>query len=444
LDSASVAFRSWSRTSVEERARVLERAAELMRQERFQLMALEIFETGKTSIESDGDVAEAIDFCNFYAREMRRIASYRYAIPGEVSVNQYIPRGVAVVIAPWNFPLAILCGMTTAALVAGNAVIMKPSEQSSVVGWRFMDILRRAGAPPGTVNFLPGPGEEVGAYLVEHPQVNLIAFTGSREVGLKIYEAAGRTKPGQTQVKQVICEMGGKNAMIIDADADLDEAIPAVLHSSFGYQGQKCSALSRLILLEANYERVMERLLAAAADLEVGLPEKPGTVVGPVIDKAAYQRILRYIEIGKQEGKIAFEGKVPADDGYFIPPTIFTNVSPQARIAQEEIFGPVLCVLKAKDLDEAIAWANDTQFALTGGFFSRSPGNIERVRNEFQVGNLYINRGITGAIVARHPFGGFKMSGGGTKAGGRDYLRHFLLPRVVTENTMRRGFAPEE
>lgn len=444
LDSATAAFRSWSRAPVEERARVLERAAELMRQERFQLMALEVFETGKNWIESDGDVAEAIDFCNFYAHEMRRIATHRYAIPGEISVNQYIPRGVAVVIAPWNFPLAILCGMTTAALVAGNTVIMKPSEQSSVTGWRFMDILRRAGAPPGTVNFLPGPGETVGAYLVEHPQVNLIAFTGSREVGLKIYEAAGHTKPTQTQLKHVVCEMGGKNALIIDADADLDEAIPAVLHSAFGYQGQKCSALSRLILLEANYDRVMERLLAAAADLEVGLPENPSTAIGPVIDKSAYQRILRYIAIGKAEGKVAFEGKVPAGEGYFIPPTIFTHVSPEARVAQEEIFGPVLCVLKARDLDEAIAWANDSQFALTGGFFSRSPGNIERVRNEFLVGNLYINRGITGAIVARHPFGGFKMSGGGTKAGGRDYLLHFLLPRVVTENTVRRGFAPEE
>lgn len=444
LDSSAAAFRSWSRTSVEQRARVLEQAAELMRQERFQLMACEVFETGKNWVESDADVAEAIDFCNFYAREMRRIASSRYVIPGEISLHQYIPRGIAVVIAPWNFPLAILCGMTTAALVTGNAVIMKPSEQSSVIGWRFMDILRRAGAPPGTVNFLPGSGEEVGAYLVEHPQVSVIAFTGSREVGLRIYEAAGRTKPGQRHLKQVICEMGGKNAVIIDNDADLDEAIPAVLHSAFGYQGQKCSALSRLVLLEDSYDRVMERLLAAAANLNVGMPDEPGTDMGPVIDQAAYQRILRYIEIGRSEGKIAFEGKVLGGEGYFIPPTIITNVSPHAQIAQEEVFGPVLCVMKAKDLDEAIAWANDTEYALTGGFFSRSPGNIERVRREFEVGNLYINRGITGAIVARHPFGGFKMSGGGTKAGGRDYLKHFLLPRVVSENTMRRGFAPEE
>ncbi len=443
LDSARAAFAQWSKTPVEERARVLERAGELMKEERFELAAWEVFETGKNWMESDGDIAEAIDFCRFYAREMRRIAASRYGVPGEMSVHHYIPRGTALVIAPWNFPLAILCGMTTAAMVAGNTVIMKPSEQSSVVAWRFMDILRRAGAPAGVVNFLPGSGEEVGAYLVNHPQVEMIAFTGSREVGLKIYEIAGQTRPGQKQLKHVVCEMGGKNAMIIDHDADLDEAVPAVLYSAFGYQGQKCSALSRLIVLKDNYDRVLERLVEASRSLEVGLPEDPGTVVGPVIDGAAYERILRYIELGKQEGKLAFEGKAPAGEGYFIPPTIFTGVSPQARIAQEEIFGPVLCVLKAENLDEALAWANGTPYALTGGFFSRSPANIERVRAEMEVGNLYINRGITGAIVARHPFGGFKMSGGGTKAGGRDYLLNFLLPRVVTENTMRRGFAPE-
>ena len=444
LDSARAAFSRWSRTPVEERAKVLERAGELMRQERFSLSALEVFETGKNWIESDADVAEAIDFCRFYAREMRHIAASMYGVPGEMSVHQYIPRGIALVIAPWNFPLAILCGMTTAALVAGNTVIMKPSEQSSVVAWRFMDILRRAGVPEGVVNFLPGPGEDVGAYLVNHPQVDLIAFTGSREVGLKIYEAAGRTQPGQKQLKHVVCEMGGKNAMIVDADADLDEAVPAILYSAFGYQGQKCSALSRLIVLKDNYERLMERLIAAAKSLEVGMPEEPGTVIGPVIDKPTYERILGYIKLGKQEGKLAFEGKVPSGEGYFIPPTIFTGIAPTARIAQEEIFGPVLCVMKAENLDEALAWANGTEYALTGGFFSRSPANIERARAEMEVGNLYINRGITGALVARHPFGGFKMSGGGTKAGGRDYLKHFLLPRVVTENTMRRGFAPED
>ena len=444
LDSAQSAFREWSKTNVENRAAVLERAAELMRQQRFELAALEIFETSKNWVESDADVAEAIDFCNYYAQEMRRLAFRKLGVPGESGLQYYAARGVALVIAPWNFPLAILCGMATAALVAGNTVIMKPAEQSSVVASRFMDILREAGIPSGVASFLPGSGAEIGAYLVEHPKVALIAFTGSREVGLKIYEAAGQTKPGQKQLKHVVCEMGGKNAMIIDNDADLDEAIPAALYSAFGFQGQKCSALSRLIILENIYDRALERLLEAARGLQTGLPEDAGTVVGPVIDEAAYKRILQYIEIGKQEGKLAFQGIAPSDEGYFIPPTIFTDVSPQARIAQEEIFGPVLCVMKAANLGEALAWANATDYALTGGIFSRSPANIERVKAEMEVGNLYINRSITGAMVSRHPFGGFKMSGGGTKAGGSDYLLNFLLPRVVTENTMRHGFAPDE
>ena len=444
LAAARAAFPKWSRTSVSERAQLLERAAELMRKERFSLAALEAFETGKQWIEADADVAEAIDFCNFYAGEMRRISAHPYPVPGETSIHSYIPRGIAVVIAPWNFPLAILCGMTVAAMVAGNTVIMKPAEQSAVVGWRLIDILQRAGMPAGVVNFLPGSGAEVGAYLVEHPDVSLIAFTGSRKVGLGIFEAAGQMKPGQKQLKHAVCEMGGKNALIIDTDADVDEAVPAIVYSAFGYQGQKCSALSRLIVLAENYDRVLERLIEACRDLKVGPPEEPGATVGPVIDKTAYDRILGYIELGKKEGKLAFQGQVPAGDGYFVPPTIITDISPTARIAQEEIFGPVLCVFKPRNLDEALAWANGTEYALTGGFFSRSPGNIERVKAELEAGNVYINRGITGALVARHPFGGFKMSGGGTKAGGRDYLLNFLLPRVVTENDMRRGFAPEE
>jgi RHH-type proline utilization regulon transcriptional repressor/proline dehydrogenase/delta 1-pyrroline-5-carboxylate dehydrogenase len=444
LASARAAFPGWSRTRVEERARTLERGADLMRQQRFEIAAFEVFETGKNWTESDADVAEAIDFCNFYAQEMRRIAEYRYTVPGETNINHYVPRGIGVVIAPWNFPLAILCGMTTAAIVAGNCAIIKPSEQSTVVGARFMDVLRRAGLPPGVVNFLPGSGQEIGAYLVSHPEIAFIAFTGSREVGLKIYEAAGKTLPGQMQLKKVICEMGGKNAVIIDSDADLDEAVPAVLYSAFGYQGQKCSALSRLIVLKENYDRVLHRLIEAGRSLQMGLPEDPGTSIGPVIDQEAYDRIQNYVELGKREADLAFQGNIPEGEGYFIPPTIFTNVPRHARIAEEEIFGPVLCVLKANDLAEALALANDSPYALTGGFFSRSPANIERIKAEMQVGNLYINRGITGAMVARHPFGGFKLSGGGTKAGGRDYLQHFLFPRVVTENLVRRGFAPEE
>jgi RHH-type proline utilization regulon transcriptional repressor/proline dehydrogenase/delta 1-pyrroline-5-carboxylate dehydrogenase len=444
LAAAQSAFLKWSRTPVEQRARVLQAAANIMRAERFDLAALEVFETGKNWIESDADIAEAIDFCEFYAQEMRRINSSRYVVPGELNIHHYIPRGIGVIIAPWNFPLAILCGMTVAAVVAGNCVIVKPSEQSPVIAARFMDILQRAGLPAGVVNFLPGPGSEVGAYLVEHSQTAFVAFTGSREVGLHIYETAGRTLPQQLQLKKVICEMGGKNALIFDSDADLDEAIPAAVYSAFGYSGQKCSALSRLIVLDSLYDRAVERLTDASRSLRIGLPEDPATIVGPVIDQDAFDRIRKYIEIGKQEAKLAFQGSVPASEGYFIPPTIFVDVPPRARIAQEEIFGPVLSVFRAADLDHAVAIANDCQYALTGGVFSRSPANIERVKAGMQVGNLYINRSITGALVGRHPFGGFKMSGVGTKAGGHDYLQHFLFPRAISENTMRRGFAPDE
>ncbi len=444
VSAARVAFVDWGKRGVEERARALERAGELIRRERFELAAWEVFETGKNWTESDADVAEAVDFCNFYAQEMRRIAEARFEIPGETNIHHYIPRGLALVIAPWNSPLAILCGMTTAALVAGNCVIMKPSEQSGVVAAKFMDILRRAGVPPGAINFLPGSGAEVGSWLVAHPQIDLIAFTGSREVGLGIWQSAAQSRPGQRQLKHVVCEMGGKNAVIIDSDADLDEAIPAVVHSAFGYQGQKCSALSRLIVLPENADRVLERLIGATRSLTIGPPEDPATIIGPVIDQAAFERIKKYIEAGKQQGKLVFQGQAPAGDGWFIPPTIFTDVDLQAPIAQEEIFGPLLCVLRAKGIDQALAWANGTPFALTAGFFSRSPANITRAKAELEAGNVYINRAITGAMVARQPFGGYKMSGGGTKAGGRDYLQHFLFPRVITENTLRRGFAPEE
>ncbi len=445
VDAALRAAPGWRATSPDARAGILERIATLLREERFRLSALEVLEVGKAWIEADADIAEAIDFCDYYAAEMRRMAAPERTapVPGEDSFQEYIPRGLGVVIAPWNFPLAILCGMTTAALVTGNAVIMKPAEQSGVIAARFMEIAARAGVPAGVLQLISGLGEEVGEFLVEHPKVDFIAFTGSKEVGLKIWEAGGRTRPGQGQLKRVVCEMGGKNALIIDADADLDEAVVGAVYSAFGYQGQKCSALSRLIVLEEVYEAFVARLVEAVSDLKVGLPEEPGTVIGPVIDAEAQKRIQGYVAIGKTEAKLAFEGVAPAE-GYFIPPTIFIDAAPDARIAREEIFGPVLTVIKARDLDEALAIANGTEFALTGGIYSRSPANIERVKREFAVGNLYINRTITGAVVARHPFGGFKMSGGGTKAGGRDYLLNFVFPRIVTENVLRRGFAPVE
>ena len=444
--AAKGAFDGWSRTPFEQRARLLERVAAIMDRRRYELSALEVFEVGKAWAEADGDIREAMDFCLFYAQQMRRIGRPRLTqhIPGEESYHHYWPRGIALVIAPWNFPLAILTGMVTAALVTGNTVIMKPAEQSAIIASKLMEMMEEAGIPPGVLNFLTGKGSVIGAHLVDHKDVDVIAFTGSKEVGLRIWKSAGETRPGQRELKRVICEMGGKNAVIIDSDADLDEAIIDTIYSAFGYQGQKCSACSRLIVLEENYGRVMERLLSAAASLRVGNPEEPGITVGPVIDETSYKRILDYIDIGKSEARLAYQKADVPDKGYFIPPTIFTNVRPDNRVGCEEIFGPVLSVIKVRDLTEAIDVANSTEFALTAGFFSRSPANIERAKAEIIAGNVYVNRSCTGAVVGRHPFGGFKMSGGGTKAGGEDYLLNFVVPRVVTENIMRHGFAPEE
>ncbi len=446
VKAASAAFEKWCRTSVEHRAQLLERVAAIMERRRFELCAVEVYEVGKAWEEADGDIREAMDFCLFYAQQMRVLGRPKLTqhVLGEESYQHYWPRGVALVIAPWNFPIAILCGMVSASLVTGNTVIMKPAEPSSVTGALLMEMFEEAGVPRGVLNYLPGHGSVIGQHLVDHPEVVMIAFTGSLEVGLRIWETAGQTRPGQPELKRVVCEMGGKNAIVVDSDADLDETIVDVIYSAFGYQGQKCSALSRLIVLEENYDRVIERLLAAAASLRVGNPEEPGITVGPVIDERAYKRILEMIEMGKKEATLAYQAKDVPNEGYFIPPTIFTDVQPTDRLAREEIFGPVLSVIKVRDLDEAIKVANGTDYALTAGFFSRSPANIERAKAELEAGNVYINRSCTGAVVGRHPFGGFKMSGGGTKAGGRDYLLQFLIPRIVTENIMRHGFAPEE
>ena len=443
--AARAAFPAWRATSVEERARILERAADLIAARRFELNALEILEAGKPWIEADGDISEAIDFCRFYAVEMRRLArpTITQAVPGERCTQSWTPRGVGVAIAPWNFPLAILAGLTVAPLVAGNCVIIKPAEQTSVIGAVLMEILIEAGVPAGVINFLPGFGEDVGAHLVGHAQIDFIAFTGSRAVGCKIWETAGRTQPGQQNLKKVVCEMGGKNALIIDNDADLDEAIPAALYSAFGFSGQKCSALSRLIVLDEVYDLFVDRFVAACHAIPVGDPARPGTVVGPVIDADARRKILGLIEQGRKEARVAFEGQAPAE-GWFVAPTVFVDVKPGHAIAREEIFGPVVAILRVKNLDEAIALANGTDYALTGGLFSRSPRALERAQNELLAGNLYLNRAVTGAIVERHPFGGFKMSGGGTKAGGKGYLENFLFPRSVAENVLRRGFTPPE
>ncbi len=394
--------------------------------------------------EADGDVCEAIDFLEFYGREMLRLGEPRPLghAPGEDSQLVFEPRGVAAVIAPWNFPLAISTGMTAAALVAGNTVVYKPAEDSVGVGSALSDVLRQAGVPDGVFNFLPGEGATVGARLVSHPDVKLIAFTGSMEVGLQIVESCGRVAEGGQEVKKVIAEMGGKNAIIVDSDADFDIAIREVIHSAFGYQGQKCSACSRLILPESIHDAFLARLLPAIESIQLGPADDPSTYVGPVVSEEARQKILSYIEIGLQEGQLALRRSVNGTEGRHAPIAVFTGIRPEHRLAQEEIFGPVLAVLKVRDYDHALEVANSTRFALTAGVFSRSPVNIEKARRQMRVGNLYINRGCTGAIVERHPFGGFKLSGLGTKAGGTEYLQEFMVMRTITENTLRQGFAP--
>jgi RHH-type proline utilization regulon transcriptional repressor/proline dehydrogenase/delta 1-pyrroline-5-carboxylate dehydrogenase len=445
--AAKRAFPAWRDTPVAERVRLLRRLAEILRRRRFEFMAWEVYETGKQWREADGDVAEAIDYCEYYAREMERLSRpWGRSVPGEENVNVWEPRGVAVVIAPWNFPLAILLGMTTAALVSGNTVVMKPSEQSAVVGAKFIEALEQAGFPPGVVNLLNGIGEEVGPALVGHPDVAVVAFTGSRAVGLAIQKTAAEVPPGQEHLKRVITELGGKNAVIVDEDADLDEAVHGVVASAFGYAGQKCSACSRVIVMASIYDAFVNRLVEATKSLKVGPAEEPGNFVGPVIDGDAQRNILDAIERGKGKARFVYGGGVGAlaDEGFYVAPHVFADVPPDSPLAQEEIFGPVLSVLRAKDLAEGLAIANGVKYALTGGLFSRSPSTIERVRREFRVGNLYINRKITGALVERQPFGGFKLSGVGTKAGGPEYLQQFMWPRTVTENTMRRGFTPPE
>jgi RHH-type proline utilization regulon transcriptional repressor/proline dehydrogenase/delta 1-pyrroline-5-carboxylate dehydrogenase len=444
--AAAAAFPGWRDASVEVRAQLLERAAGLMNDRREDLVALIILESGKGPAEADGDVAEAIDFCRYYAGEMRRLGSERRRdLAGEENRYRYQARGVCVVIAPWNFPLAILTGMSVAALVAGNTVIMKPAEQTPGIAAALMAILADAGAPPGTVNYLPGIGEEIGPLLVRHREVSLIAFTGSLTVGLAINRLAAELPAGASEVKRVICEMGGKNAIIVDDDADLDEAVLGVMHSAFGYQGQKCSACSRAIVVAPLYDAFCARLISATRSLAIGPAEDFASAIGPVIDGEARARIIAAIAGGRGEARLAYAGELPdaAAAGCFVAPHIFVDVPPASRLAQEEIFGPVLAVMRAVSFEDALAIANGTRYALTGGLYSRSPAHIERAKQSFQVGNLYINRRITGALVDRQPFGGFRLSGVGSKAGGPDYLLQFLLPRCITENTLRHGFTPD-
>jgi RHH-type proline utilization regulon transcriptional repressor/proline dehydrogenase/delta 1-pyrroline-5-carboxylate dehydrogenase len=436
VEAARRSLPHWNGLGAARRAEYLRRAAAVMRQRRFELAAWEVHECAKSWREADADVCEAIEMNGPQGAD----------VPGEENRFEYLPRGVAAVIAPWNFPLAILTGMTTAALATGNTVVMKPAEQSSVIAARLMQIFREVDLPPGVLNYLPGPGETVGAALVEHPDVALIAFTGSRPVGLAINARAAQVSAsGQLKfVKHVIAEMGGKNAIIVDDDADLDEAVAGVVKSAFGYQGQKCSACSRAIVLEGVYDTFLERLVEATRSLKIGPAEDPSTSVSALIDEEAFDRVRRYIEIGRQTGRevLGMDAGSLTGEGFYVGPHIFTDLPVDGRLAQEEVFGPVLAVFRAAHFDDAILLANATDYALTGGIFSRSPEHLDRARRELRVGNLYLNRGITGALVGRQPFGGFKMSGIGTKAGGVDYLLQFVLPRTVTENTMRRGFAP--
>jgi len=447
VQAAQRALGRWAGLPVLHRAEYLRAAAAVMRRRRFELAAWEVYECAKEWREAGADVCEAIDFCEYYAAGAIELQGLQGVdVPGEENRFEYMPRGVAAVIAPWNFPLAILTGMTVAALVTGNTVVMKPSEQSAVVGAKLMEIFREVELPPGVLNYVPGPGHVVGARLVEHPLVAQVAFTGSREVGLRINaRAAEISAAGQLKfVKHVIAEMGGKNAIIVDDDADLDEAVVGVVKSAFGYQGQKCSACSRVIVLDSVFDTFVERLVEATRSLKVGPADDPATSVSAVIDEAAQRRINQYLEHGRRTARQALSVDVSAleSEGFYVGPTIFTDVAPSDRLAQEEIFGPVLVVLRASDLDDAIQIFNGVDYALTGGIFSRSPRNLDRARRELQAGNLYLNRNITGALVGRQPFGGYRLSGIGSKAGGPDYLLQFVLPRTLTENTMRRGFAP--
>jgi RHH-type proline utilization regulon transcriptional repressor/proline dehydrogenase/delta 1-pyrroline-5-carboxylate dehydrogenase len=448
IAEAGQALPSWSSRPVGERTAILCRAAELMGQRRAELAAWICLEAGKPWREADADVAEAMDFCRYYALQAKAWLAPRHRdVPGEENLVIHEPRGVVAVIPPWNFPLAIPCGMTTAALAAGCPVVLKPAEQTPVLGALLVEILHEAGVPVEALHYLPGIGEEIGPVLVGHLEVAVIAFTGSVRVGLTIHRQAAEASGGQDHVKRVLAEMGGKNAILIDTDADLDEAIRGVAESAFGYAGQKCSACSRVLVPRPMHDTFVQRLVEVARSRRVSPAEDPGCAVPPVIDGEARDRIEGMIRRAVEAGaRVAYAGEISAEQasaGSYVAPHILTQVHPDSEIAQQEVFGPVLVVLPYDTLDEAFKLANSTRFALTGGIYSRSPSTLERARREFKVGNLYINRKITGALVDRQPFGGFKLSGIGAKAGGPEYLPQFLISRAITENTMRRGFAPE-
>lgn len=435
IDVAWKTFQTWKWVSPDERARYLFKSAAIMRRRKLELAAWMVFEEGKNWVEADADVAEAIDFLEFYGREMMRLGERQPVTPypGEENELYYIPLGVGAVIPPWNFPLAILVGMTSASFVTGNTVILKPASTAPTIAMKFMEILEEAGLPPGVVNFLPGPGGAIGDTITSHPLIRFIAFTGSKEVGLHIHELAAKLSEGQIWIKRTILEMGGKDFIAVDKTADLDAAAAAIVTSAYGFQGQKCSACSRAIVEAPVYDAVLEKVVELTKAIKIGPVKDFNNYLGPVIDKPAYEKILSYMEIGRKEGRPVCGGDKAPGNGYFIQPTIFADIDPNARLAQEEIFGPVLAFIKAKDFDDIIAIANGTEFGLTGALFSSNRSHLERGRRELHTGNLYLNRKCTGALVGVQPFGGFNMSGTDSKAGGRDYLLLFTQGKSVCE-----------
>jgi 1-pyrroline-5-carboxylate dehydrogenase len=437
IEVADATFATWRKTPADQRAEYLFKAAAEMRQRKFELAAWLVYEVSKSWAEADGDVAEAIDFCEFYGREMLRLAGPQpvLQLPGERGELRYIPLGAGVAIPPWNFPLAIMVGLTVAPIVAGNTIVLKPASTSPIIAAQFVQILENVGLPPGVVNFLPGPGGSVGDALVDHPRTRFIAFTGSKEVGLRIFDRAAQRQPGQLWLKRTILEMGGKDTIVVDETADLAAATEGIVASAFGFQGQKCSACSRVVAVDAVYDELLDRVIERTGALTVGDPSQRGTFMGAVIDEKSHTKIREYIKIGQEEGRLVAGGEAGAD-GYFIQPTIFADIAPTARLSQEEIFGPVLAFIKAHDYDEALQIANNTEYGLTGGVYSQDQERLEHARDDFHVGNLYLNRKITGAMVGAHPFGGFNMSGTDSKAGGRDYLLLFLQGKSIAEKTM--------
>ena len=435
IESAASYFPEWSATPAETRVEMLLRTGEALRKRKLEFDALLVYEAGKTWPEADADVSEAIDFCEYYSRQMLRLAKPEplVQLSGERDEMLYLPLGVGVIIPPWNFPLAIMVGMTTAALVTGNTVVIKPSSDTPTIGAKFAELLLEGGFPAKSFSMLVGSGSVIGDFLVEHPKTRFVSFTGSRDVGLRINELAAKPRKGQLWIKRVVAEMGGKDAIVVDRESDLDSAVKGVVQSAFGYQGQKCSACSRAIVDQAVYDKFLDKVKAAVGELSLGPSDNPGNYLGPVINEGSKKSILDYIDVGKKEGKLIAGGSAGAGDGYFVQPTVIADVDSKARIFQEEIFGPVLAVTKARDFEHALELANDTEYGLTGAVYTSNPDKFKKARDRFFVGNLYINRKCTGAMVGAHPFGGFNMSGTDSKSGGPDYLLQFVQAKSIAE-----------